>query len=198
MAKYTTQVRSIVESGHPIFDFTYPIFDPVYKPILEEKIINHFYFREIGFETVAQFKHFLKSKLNIIMPYYNEQYEAFAKFKTFDPYENKNIKTTENRTVNSEATGTSEGTSTSRDVFSDTPQAKLQGLDYATNLSDGESESNTTGNSSASSTDEYVQTITGFDGMKYASEVYDGVKQSFINIDVLIINELNDLFMTVY
>ena len=25
-------------------------------------------------------------------------------------------------------------------------------------------------------TDEYIQTIQGFDGMKYASEVYEGVK----------------------
>ena len=48
MAKYTTQIKTIVESGTPIFDFDYPIFDPLYRPVLEQKIINHYYFREIG------------------------------------------------------------------------------------------------------------------------------------------------------
>jgi len=53
MAKYTTQIRSIVESGYPIFDFEYPIFDPAYKGVLEKKILDWYYFREIGFETVG-------------------------------------------------------------------------------------------------------------------------------------------------
>lgn len=76
MAKYTTQIRYVVESGYPIFDFEYPIFDPAYKPLLEKKILDYYYFREIGFETIAQFKHFLKSRLNIIMPYYNQLYQT--------------------------------------------------------------------------------------------------------------------------
>ena len=99
MAKYTTQIKTIVESGTPIFDFDYPIFDSLYRPVLEQKIINHYYFREIGLETVAQFKHFLKSKLTIIMPYYNEQYEALSVFKTYDPYINKDLTTTESREI---------------------------------------------------------------------------------------------------
>lgn len=198
MAKYTTQLKSVVESGHPIFDFTYPIFDTNYKSILEQKIIDHYYFREIGFETVAQFKHYLKDKLNRIMPYYNDQYEAYTKYKTFDPYVNKDITTTVDRTLDSESSGTSEGSGTSRDIFSDTPQAKLSGLDYATNLSDTESESTATGTNTGKTTESYVQSIKGFDGMKYASDVYEGVKDSFINIDQLIIDDLNDLFMSVY
>lgn len=198
MARYTTQVRSIVESGVDLFDFDYPIFDPSYKPVLEQKIIDFYYFREIGFETVAQFKHFLKSKLNIILPFYNDRYLALQMFKTYDPYNNKNITTTEKRTVDGESLGSSEGSATSRDVFSDTPQAKLEGLDYATNLSDGEASSTSSGTNNFSTTDEYVQTITGFDGMKYASEVYLGVIQTIENLDLLIINELNELFMSVY
>jgi hypothetical protein len=198
LAHYTTQLRSIVESGIDVFDFDYPIFDESYKPILEKKIIDTYYFREIGFETFAQFKHFLRTKLSIIMPFYNDRYLALNVFKTYDPYINKDLTTTENRTVNSESTGSSEGSATNRDIFSDTPQAKLQDLDYATNLSDGETSSTSTGTSNGNSTEDYVQTITGFDGMKYASEVYEGVIQTIENLDLLIINELNELFMSVY
>lgn len=222
MAKYTTQIRSIVESGTSLFDFDYPIFDSVYRPVLEQKIIDHYYFREIGLETVAQFKHFLKSKLNIIMPYYNEQYEALSVFKTYDPYINKDLTTTEKRDItqdnenetssNVETIGsnTMDADGTDKDIFSDTPQAKLSGLDYATNLTDSASTSHTeqdttdsttgttTGKGNVTTTDEYLQHIKGFDGMKYTSDVYKDVRETIINIDQLIIEELNDLFMNIY
>lgn len=234
MAKYTTQIRSIVESGYPIFDFDYPLFDPKYKTVLEQKIIDHYYFREIGFETVGQFKHFLKSKLNMIMPLYNEHYLALEVFKTYDPYVNKDITTTETRTTEQDSTGKTDSesktknkitgsttgesneTTDNREVFSDTPQAKLQGLDYATNLTDQDgttkntSEGSTeqdmtddvTGSTiaegSVKTTDEYIQTIKGFDGMKYASDVYMGVRETIINIDEMVVEELNDLFMNIY
>ena len=222
MAKYTTQIKSIVESGVKLFDFDYPIFDPLYKSVLEQKIVDRYYFREIGLETVGQFKHFLKMKLNEIMPYYNEQYLALQVFKTYDPYINKNLTTTESRSVTSDSEntvhnhstsqsdGTSTETGTGNVLFSDTPQGKLSGLDYATNLTDSDtksdtsSEGNTTEDSDGDSTahltttEDYLNTLKGFDGMKYASEVYLGVKDTIINLDVLILDELNVLFMNIY
>jgi len=222
MAKYTTQLRSIVESGTPVFDFDYPIFDESYRKVLEQKIIDTYYFREIGLETVGQFKHFLKSKLNNIMPYYNEQYLALEVFKTYDPYVNKDITVSQKRTNSQESTGkanstsksdstnTSESTSNGREIYSDTPQGKLSNLDYATNLTDSDATGTTNDNGSVesigsttsegviTSTDDYIETIKGFDGMKYASEVYLGVKETIINLDQEILDELNDLFMNIY
>ena len=91
---------------------------------------------------------------------------------------------------------------TDKEIFSDTPQAKLGGHDYATNLTDSTSNSHTkqdttdnttgstTGTGKVSSTDDYLQHIKGFDGMKYASDVYKDVRETIINIDQLIIEEL--------
>lgn len=96
MSKYTTELRhicetyagltdqfdsgdtqEIIEQARPkLFNFSYPIFDSEYKSVLETKIIRHFYFREIGFETVAAFKFKLQTLLNEIMPYYNKMYES--------------------------------------------------------------------------------------------------------------------------
>ena len=86
-----------------LFDFDYPIFDEMYRPVLEKKIINRYYFREIGLETVAQFKHFLRTRLNEIMPFYNRQYLALQVYETYDPYVNKDMTVTENRTVTSDS-----------------------------------------------------------------------------------------------
>jgi len=210
MAKYTIQLRSVVENGGKIFDFDYPIFDESYRNVLEQKIIDTYYFREIGLETVGQFKHFLKAKLNNIMPLYNEQYLALEVFKTYDPYINKDITVTQTRTATQENTGkansstTSESSSNGREIYSDTPQGKLSNLDYATNLTDNDATGTstdtgeTTTKGTITSTDEYIESIKGFDGMKYASEVYQGVRDTIVNIDLDIIDELNDLFMNIY
>lgn len=96
MAKYTTEVRSICEnyagltesvgydqiddvirnSRTKIFDFSYPIFDEAYRPVLETKILLHNYTREICEETVGLWKLRLKAKMNEIMPFYNKLYES--------------------------------------------------------------------------------------------------------------------------
>lgn len=73
MAVYTTTIRHLVDVGFPIFN-NYPIFDESYRAVLNQKITDHYYFNEIGLETPAQFAHFLKARMNEIMPYYNQLY----------------------------------------------------------------------------------------------------------------------------
>ena len=96
MSKYTTELRYVceVESGlvdsegfnsietilsksrQKIFNFPYPIFDEAYRPVLETKILRHYYTRELCADTVGLWKHFLSVRLNQIMPYYNKLYES--------------------------------------------------------------------------------------------------------------------------
>lgn len=95
MSKYTTEVRFICErfagldksqgftkvddivekARHSIFE-KYPIFDESYRSILENKILKHFYTREIGFETVGLWILKLNQKMCEIMPYFNQFYES--------------------------------------------------------------------------------------------------------------------------
>jgi hypothetical protein len=209
MSVYTIQLRNLIENGVKIFDFDYPIFDPAYKPVLEQKILDWYYFREIGLETPAQFKHFLKAKLHVIMPYYNEWYASNVVFKTYDPYKNKNVTQTDTRTSTQDGTGKTDstnntsGTTTAKETFSDTPQAKLQGLDYATNYTEtegdtgGESSGTSTSTNNVKTTEQYVSTIAGHDGMKYPTDILMGLRQSFINLDQQIIEELSVLFLNI-
>lgn len=76
MSVFTTQVRWIIESGKTLSLDAYPIFDEGYRATLNQKIIQHFYFREIGFETVGLFNNRLAAKMNEIMPYYNQLYKT--------------------------------------------------------------------------------------------------------------------------
>ena len=91
MSDYTTQLRWPVErkqyetkKGPDDYSTCYemlglsdyPIFDETYRSQLNDKIIRHFYFREIGFETLAQFRFYMRRTMHENMPYFNQLYKS--------------------------------------------------------------------------------------------------------------------------
>lgn len=190
MSKYTTQLRWIVEqlgsgldvpSGQEYADAVYkyigldkyPIFNEEYRKRLNDKIINHFYFREIGFETAAQFAWYLRRTMNEIMPKYNRLYDVletefdhplsdWTRHRVTDIDDTNYSKSdSENESqTDTVRNGTTDTDTHNRTVFSDTPMSMLNNtgepqianLDYATTVTyeDGnvhtESTENTTSN----------------------------------------------------
>lgn len=70
-------LREMLEIARPkVFFFQYPIFDETYKPLLETKILRHYYTREIAFETFSLWVFHLENKMMEIMPYYNQLYKS--------------------------------------------------------------------------------------------------------------------------
>lgn len=70
-------VENIIQQAIPnIFNFNFPIFDESYRNVLETKILRHYYTREIAFETVGLWKLKLRTKLNEVMPYFNQLYKS--------------------------------------------------------------------------------------------------------------------------
>ena len=213
MSVYTITIRNLLDNGYKLFDFDYPIFDESYRSVLEKKIIDRYYFREIGLETPGQFKHYLKMRLNEIMPYYNQLYksEGIMNKEGFNPLYNLDTTETQTRTVSQETEATQTGStdviseSTGKNVFQDTPQNRLGNTtDYASNITDDENKANSkeTGNSSsqgqANTTEEYISKVMGSGGLRYPADIIMEWRKSFLNIDVQILDELNDLFMGVY
>lgn len=86
MSKYTTELRYLIENNFDIGLKNYPIFDENYRELLNQKIINHYYFREIGMETAELFKRYLNTTMNEIMPYYNQLYKS--ELLEFNPFYN--------------------------------------------------------------------------------------------------------------
>lgn len=313
MSKYTSELRFICESeaglvtsvGYKrvneiiqraipkIFDFDFPIYDENYRNILETKILKHFYTQEIGLETYGLWKLALDTKLNEIMPYYNEMYKSTL--LDFDPLTDTNYtdtrtggKTDTGESTASESTdsntkaygesennGTRNGTNTTKytgtdttqtndtrngslnetvqrdniDKYSDTPQGSVSDINlqdnaYLTNArivsdetqTDRTTEDTTTGtneltrntqdettvndtnntsgsykdvseNSSSTNssttnklttTEEYVNRVVGKrGGQSYASMIME-LRNSLINVDIMVIDELSELFMQLW
>ena len=83
MSFYTIELRHLINMGYVLNLNDYPIFSEDYRPILNDKIINHFYFREIGSETADRFNFRLGSKMAEIMPYYNLIYDSYETMKLY-------------------------------------------------------------------------------------------------------------------
>lgn len=105
MAKYTVELRTVVESGINIFSFPYEFYDETKREKFERDFIRHFYFREIGCETVDRFKLYLRDKMETVFPYYNELFKsASIKYDVLDNY-----KLTETYTRNYQNDGKTSG-----------------------------------------------------------------------------------------
>ena len=211
MAKYTTTIRNLMDNN---FDFglkDYPIFDEEYRELLNNKILMHYYMDEIGFETAGLFKVYLNNKMNEIMPYYNELYKKqkdlllnFDKTTNLTETFTRDNTTDTNTKSNSTSSNTASGSS--KNVYQDTPmgsitQQDIDNYDHASNqefnknqnTSSIEDNSNLTGK--ATSLENYIRTKTGNNGRLYGIEILKMIKNNYMNIDEMVINELQDLFM---
>lgn len=202
MSKYTTTIKSLIDND---FDFQltdYPIFDEAYRVTLNKNILDYYYISEIGFETPALFRHFLKNTLNIIMPKYNVMYTASIALAQ-NALGDVDLTETLERSVENEASSESESTGNNKNLFQDTPQGTLSSTDidnqqWATNLTLNANSINDESSSSGTTSEEYTKHILGNNGRKYNIEIYTKLEQNFKSIDMMIINELKDLFMGVY
>ena len=200
MAKYTITIKSLLDNN---FDFglqNYPIFNESYRNILNNNILNHYYENEIGFETANLFKFYLNQKLNEIMPYYNTLYKAQEEIIKDKILDNVDLKETSNRT---ETNSTSQSSNNGKSLYQDTPQGKIdmtvfENQTYATNLTLNNGKINDESNSSGNNNEEFIRNIKGSNGGKYKIEILNDIKNNLMNIDLMIINELNDLFMQIF
>lgn len=185
----------------------YPIFDAAYRPILNGLIIDEYWNREIGVETIDLFVMTLRKKMDQIMPRYNELYKTQT--LEFDP-----LKSIDIHTVNvSEMEGTEEADSTNesetqtdagaRAVNSNFPQTALAGnADYATSATDTNSDSDVTASSTQSttaqttSTNNSDSTVTGYQGN--ISNLLQAYRNTLININMMILDEIRDCFMLLH
>ena len=210
--KTKTPDQVIDASRELIFDFSYPIYDAEHKPELEKKILKHYYTREIGTETVALWKLQLNSTLNDIMPKYNKLYSA--EFKALNK-ELMNIDVTKDHERTDNLLKTSDYTridnlahgDTTRDRYSDTPQGTITNVDNDSYLTEYRNVTNSgtntgtqrnAGTEANTGTQDIDETEVGYRGEKIYAMLLSDYADKVLNIDLMIINELQDLFMKLW
>ena len=207
MSKYTLELRYLYEDENfNLFDFPYNLYNNDLKPWFQEKFFQHFMFYEIGFDTIGMFKQRLMSKLNDIFPYYKQLYETEIRTKNIDFMLNKDLKEsyvrelTSNSNSNQESNVTSNSLSTAGQL---TPSliANSQKIDKfmdSAQKDNSSSNSTSTGESNGNSREEYTLTSQGNIGITSSAELLTKWRETLLNIDLMIFEECNDLFMQIF
>ena len=168
------------------------------KDKLATKIVDHYFMREIGFETPALFKHYVKVSMKEIME--RKLPLIYSASLEYDPL--VNVDYTESLSRRIDNTASSSDSASGLTVNSTTPQGEISKAQilagkYASSTQAGESEnsSSTTGASEEGST-KHVKGNSGVSAT--AQKMIQQYRENIIAIDGDIIYELNDLFMGVY
>ena len=216
MAKYTIELRALNNPPFfKLFDFEYDFYEESKKEQFEQKFIDYFYMREIEHETAEVFKHELRTKLNLIAPYYKQLYETELKSKNIEFLLNKDLKETFIREVewdteinsnfSNESTGKTKVETLS--TTNDTPQNKIDDLDkYISsaskdkNSSDTLSEDNGESSTQNSNTAREETTLIsqGNIGTTSSAQLLRDWRNVLINIDMMILEECEELFFKLF
>lgn len=176
------------------------------KDKLAKKIVNHYYMREIGQETIGLWIHYVKDTMELLMEEYLPL--IYSASISYDPLINVDYTETFTRTANVDNTGESISNSTnsgnSIGINSDTPQgrvtkASILAGNYATATQGTESESqidNTTNTTSGSeSEEEYTKRMVGNSGVSAtAQKMIEQYRDNIRAIDREIIEKLENCF----
>lgn len=212
MARYTIELNSLLEDKYfKLFNFDYDFYtdDENLKKAFETKFIDRYLFHEIGFETVARFKHYLKERLNSIAPYYKQLYETELKSKNINFLLNKDLLETFEREI--ENNGLNETDMKSNDTMSqknkesslENGNADLglnQGSLTSVSQTDGQSGSNANSSTNINTnTKERTSMLSqGNIGVTSSAELLRDWRSVLINIQNMIIEDCSDLFMQIY
>lgn len=168
------------------------------KEKLAKKIVEHYYMREIGQETIGLFKHYAKVTMQELMEEYLPL--IYSASIQYDPLVNVDFTETFSRTANVESTGNS--TSSGLGVMSDTPQGQISKSailsgSYASSTSANENEvSNTSGSDTS---EDYTKRVKGNSGVSAtAQKMVEQFRDNIRAIDREIIEKLEPLFMGLY
>ena len=228
MATYTMELRKVIDyygreeveswfSSYELSDFLTPEqisqiqkYNVWTKEKLAKQIVDHYYMREIGFETPALFAHYAKVTMNEIMGSY--LLKIYTQFLEYDPL--SSVDYTEEYTR--EIEGNSEGSSNSNsknsaegfNINNDTPQQKItkQNLNsgiYASSTNQSETSSeiqdNTNTEASSKTIEKYTHSMKGDNGVIVTNQyLVREFRELATNFNLEIINDLNKLFMGLY
>lgn len=184
------------------------------KEKLAKKIVNHYYMREIGFETPYLFKHYAEVYMEEIME--SKLPLIYSNSLEYDPLINVDFTETFNRNIQgtAENTGSSNSNSSQNssgiNVSSDTPENQIDKNEvlkgaYASNVNASENDTSikdntsTSSNGSSNSQEEYTRHQKGNSGVSTTSQsLIKQYRDIIVSIDKDIIKELSKLFMGLY
>lgn len=220
MAKYTFELRELIDtfgrdevkawfSDYQLSDFLTAEEIKVIedrgvwsKDQLAERIIDHYYLREVGTEAPGSFQLFARDLMRELMETYAPL--IYSSSIKFDPLVNVDYLETYTGTTKDTSNTKTNSNDSGLTVSSDTPQGQiskgeiLQGK-YASSTSANEGESETTGNSTSNGNQEWTRHMKGNSGVSATAQALIEQYRNYIRaLNTEIVYQLEPLFMGLY
>lgn len=186
--------KVINSSWNKFFDFDFPVWSSG-KEMLCKHILEDYYFREIGFNSVGRFKAAMRQKLREIMPYYVELYNTtqlkYDALKPTDYVRAFTGKTTDGSKGSVKVGGSGNVQNYGRG-YDDKATATPTTSSNNSNNSDTTSENNTV------ATIKNSEVVTGKMNSESYAKIIKEERENIINILAMISEEIGDLFMSIW
>lgn len=228
MASYTVELRKLIDlfgrdtvegwfKNYKLEYYLTPVqiaqiekFNVWSKDRLATKIVDHYFMREIGFETPTLFEHYAKVTMQEIMERYLPK--IYSNFLEYNPLSNVDFTETYTREIAGSSEGKSNSTSQNNasglNINNDTPQTRITKQDlntgaYASQVNQSDTSSNIEDETNAESYSNTIEKFTrheeGDNGVIITNQrLVKEFREIIVAIDEEIINELGKLFMAIY
>lgn len=220
MAKYTMEIRELISTfgedevkswfeQYELSDYLTPDEIAVIqqrgvwsKEKLTQRIIDHYFTREIGSDAIGQWMLFVKDKMREVMETYAPL--IYSSSIKFDPLVNVDYTESYTSTNNSTSKSNSQSNGSGLTVNSDTPQGQISKsaiLDgsYASSTGANETENSISDDSESKGSQDYTKKIKGNSGISATAQALIKQYRDYIRaLDTEIVYELEPLFMGLY
>lgn len=210
LAKSTLKLYKLIEQNL-LWNFDYDFYsdDPLLKKEFEKMFNDYYYYDEIGFGAIAEFKHYLKRTLNLKMPYYKQLWniEVLSKDKDFflskDLIESftREVDSTNTNTTDTNSRGSAQNNSKVSNLDNGVSSAQLE-QNFLTGVSQDDNSTNTTSNANSNGTGKILEKTIfeskGDIGIQTPAYAVEQWRKILININEMLIQECYDLFIRVY
>lgn len=197
----------------------YPIFDEAYRDTLNQRIYDHFAYRQLAADTPQLAVFYLNRRMRENMATYNALYKqvldkAFDPFATYVSNADGNNRAASDTTSNTKQNekGTTSGTSDSvgTNILSNTPASFMQNPEeprYMSQLTQTKGNSSSTGNSTSDTTNDqtsasksasdYIANVVSRSGY-FGANVANVIRSGFLNVDLLVCDMLEPCFIQLW
>ncbi|MBO7732212.1 MAG: hypothetical protein J6S67_06660 [Methanobrevibacter sp.] len=220
MARYTIELRNvirifgenIVKSWFMDYDLSDYLTDEEIAVItargtwskekLAQLMLDHYYMYEIGFETPALFRHYVKIFMKEIME--EKAPLIYSAAIEYDPLVNVDYSEVYTGATSGGSNSTSTSTGSGLTVNSDTPQgqitkANILAGNYASSTGANETSNSVTDASTNTGSQNYTKSVKGNSGVSAtAQKMIQQYRENIIMINRDIVKAASSLFMTIY
>lgn len=197
--RISPRLKEVLEYGYDLKLDDYQIYSEEFRPILNQRIVDHFYLREIGASTIEQFIFYLNRTMREVMPVHDPVFQRLAQ-SDIDLFQNSDTTSEWRQTGKNTSKDSSTATNESKTFNSNAPQINMSGKnmeDYWNTGVFSSGDGATTTDGASTSLADYVGSTHGLAGVSQGQALREWL-DLYVNPLMSLYDDLEPCFSQLY